>query len=63
MELKRILNIKTPHIKTGKIEEFVHVDFQPLFEYMEVLEKVKDTKIKERDVFQKIPFRTTFIQF
>ena len=46
--MKRILNIKTPHIKTGKIEEFVHVDFQPLFEYMEVLEKVKDTKIKER---------------
>ena len=46
--MKRILNIKTPHIKTGKIEEFVHVDFQPLFEYMEVLEKVKDTKVKER---------------
>ena len=33
--MKRILNIKTPHIKTGKVEEFIDVDFTPLFKYIE----------------------------
>lgn len=46
--MKRILNIKTPHIKTGKIEEFVNVDFIPLFKHMKKLNKIKREKEKER---------------
>lgn len=46
--MKRILNIKTPHIKTGKTEEFVDVDFSPLFEYVKLLKNIKLEKIKER---------------
>ncbi len=37
--MKRILNIKTPHLKTGKVEEFNNVDFYFLFKH---LEKLKD---------------------
>ena len=35
--MKRILKIKTPHIKTGKIEEFIDVDFTPLFKHIKML--------------------------
>lgn len=46
--MKRILKIKTPHIKTGKIEEFINVDFTPLFKHIKKLKDIKSTKIKER---------------
>ena len=46
--MKRILNIKTPHIKTGKIELFHEVDFSPLFKHIKKLKNVKSKKIKER---------------
>ncbi len=46
--MKRILNIKSPHIKTGKIEEFINVDFSPLFKHIKMLKKIKEAKIKER---------------
>lgn len=46
--MKRILNIKTPHIKTGKVEEFINVDFSPLFKHMKKLRNIKSRKIKER---------------
>ncbi len=35
--MKRILNIKTPHIKTGEIEEINNVDFSFLFKHIEKL--------------------------
>lgn len=44
--MKRILNIKTPHLKTGKIEEFINVDFKPLFERIEELKKMDDDNKK-----------------
>ncbi len=46
--MKRILNIKTPHIKTGKIEEFIDVNFAPLFKHIKKLNKIKHEKEKER---------------
>ena len=46
--MKRILNIKSPHIKTGKIEEFLNVDFTNLFEYIKLLKHIKSAKIKQR---------------
>lgn len=46
--MKGILKIKTPHIKTGKIEEFIDVDFTPLFKHIKLLKTVKSKKIKER---------------
>lgn len=46
--MKRILKIKTPHIKTGKIEEFIDVDFTPLFKHIKKLKDIKSEKIKER---------------
>ena len=46
--IKRILNIKAPHIKTGKMEEFIDVDFDPLFNYMKKLKSIKSKKINER---------------
>ena len=46
--MKRILNIKTAHIKTGKIEEFFQIDFHPLFKYMKILKNMKDSKIQEQ---------------
>lgn len=46
--MKRILNIKSPHIKTGKIEEFLNVDFTNLFEYIKLLKHIKSEKVKQR---------------
>ena len=46
--MKRILKIKTPHIKTGKIEEFNNVDFNPLFKHIKKLNDIKLVKIRER---------------
>jgi broad specificity phosphatase PhoE len=39
--MKRILNLKTPHIKTGQMEEFNNVDFSFLFKHLEKLDVVK----------------------
>lgn len=46
--IKRILDIKTSHIKTGKIEEFVDVNFSPLFERQKLLKRIKTKCIRER---------------
>ena len=43
--MKRILKIKTPHIKTGKIEEFINVDFNPLFKHIKKLNDIKLVKL------------------
>lgn len=42
--MKRILNIKTPHLKTGKVEEFNNVDFSHLFKHLEKLNSIKNGK-------------------
>lgn len=39
--MKRILNIKTLHIKPGEVEVALNVDFSPLFNYIEELESLK----------------------
>lgn len=39
--MKRILNVKTPHIKPGEIEEFYNVDFSFLLHHIEELEGKK----------------------
>ncbi|MDD3340832.1 MAG: phosphoglycerate mutase family protein [Bacilli bacterium] len=39
--MKRILHIKTPHIKTGEIEEFKNIDFSFLLKYIEKLNTIK----------------------
>lgn len=46
--MKRILNLKSPHIKTGKVEEFVQVDFAPLFHHIKKLKYVELEKIRPR---------------
>jgi len=46
--MKRILNIKSPHLKTGKTEAFYDVDFSTLFKHMKVLKKIKQNIIKGR---------------
>lgn len=43
--MKRILNLKTPHIKTGKVEEFRNVDFLPLLKHMKKLRNIKSKRI------------------
>ena len=40
--IKRILNIKSPHIQTGEIEIFKNVDFSYLFKSIEKLNLEKD---------------------
>lgn len=42
--MKRILNIKTSHLKTGKVEEFNNVDFSPLFKHLEKLKDIENRK-------------------
>lgn len=39
--MKRILNIKSSHTKTGKFEEFIDVNFDCLFSYIEKLKHLK----------------------
>lgn len=46
--IKRILNIRTPHIKTGKIEEFIDVDFSHLITHMKKLKNIRLHTIKSR---------------
>lgn len=46
--LKRILCVESPHIKTGKIEEFIDVDFKPFLKYMKLLNKIKLDEIKKK---------------
>lgn len=38
--MKRILNIKTSHIKTGEVEEIIDLDFSPLFKHMKKLKSM-----------------------
>ena len=38
--IKRILNIKTPHIKTGEIEEFKNIDFSFLHKKNQILNEI-----------------------
>lgn len=42
--MKRILNIKTPHLKTGKVEEFNNVSFSPIFKHIEKLKDIENRK-------------------
>ena len=46
--MKRILKIKTSHIKTGKLEIFNNVDFSPLFEHIRQLKNIRTKKIADR---------------
>lgn len=39
--MKRILNIKTPHLKTGKIEVFTNIDLTPANRNLEKLQNLK----------------------
>lgn len=39
--MKRILGFKTPHIQTGKTEEFCDVDFGNVYANLELLEKIR----------------------
>ena len=39
--MKRILNIKTPHLKTGKIEVFTNIDLTPANRNLEKLQSLK----------------------
>lgn len=43
--MKRILNIKTSHLKTGKVEEFNNVDFSHLFKHLEKLDSINNNKV------------------
>lgn len=46
--IKRILSIKSSHLKTGEIEILNDVDFKPLFNRVKYLNKVKNNLIKDR---------------
>lgn len=46
--MKRLLSIKSAHINVGKIEEFINVDFTPLFNYMKELRKIKKQSINAK---------------
>jgi len=46
--LKRILCLHSPHIKTGKIEEFNEVDLKPFLKYMKKLSKIKSDETNKR---------------
>lgn len=46
--MKRLLNIKTAHIKTGKLEVFEDVDFSYLFKYRRRLDCIKKEIIESR---------------
>lgn len=39
--MERILDIKTPHIKTGKAEEYINVDFSKLYNHFRLLDSIK----------------------
>ncbi len=42
--MKRLLNIKSPHLKTGEIEEFNQIDFKSLLTYQKKFNKIKPSK-------------------
>lgn len=46
--MKRILKIKTPHLQTGKIEEFKNVDFKKVDNHIKTLLKIKKETTKEQ---------------
>lgn len=46
--MKRILCIKTAHIKTGKAEIFEDVDFSKLYEHISKLKKIKKENVSKR---------------
>lgn len=39
--MKRILGLKSPHLKTGKAEVFEDVDFSKVFEHIKLLEEIE----------------------
>lgn len=45
--MKRILNIKNPHIKMGMVEEYSDVDFCHLYSHIKSLKKVKANVVKK----------------
>lgn len=47
--MKRLLTIKTPHIKTGKIESFTNVDFTSAFTHLDELNKLEKGIKKEKE--------------
>ena len=44
--MKRILKLKTPHLKTGKIEEFKNVNFTPVYAHLKTLKSIEEKKWK-----------------
>lgn len=42
--MKRILKLKTPHLKTGKIEEFKNVNFTPAYAHLKTLKSIEEKK-------------------
>lgn len=46
--MKRILGLNTPHIKTGKVENFTNVDFMKMKNFVENLRRVNRRKVKGR---------------
>lgn len=42
--MKRILKLKTPHLKTGKIEEFKNVNFTPVYAHLKTLKSIEEKK-------------------
>lgn len=66
--MKRILKVKSPHIKTGEIEELTNIEFLPLFEHIKNLKKIK-SKIINNDIHKikslniNIKLRTNLIRF
>lgn len=46
--MKRILNLKTPHLKTGKAEVFENVNFSAVIKYYKHLKKVMSDESKKR---------------
>lgn len=46
--MKRILNIKTPHIKTGKAEVFTDVSKVAVLKYVKLLDSIKNREVSKR---------------
>lgn len=48
--MKRILNVVTPHIKMGEVQEFNNVDFSYFFKYINILKKLdKKNMARKKD--------------
>lgn len=46
--IKRMLNVKTAHLQTGKLEVFNDVDFKPLFNHIKKLNRIRNEKVNNR---------------